>query len=98
MEKKALNVDIEELYAAMDDSSHEHEYYLDLDNGEVVFVSEYIDGEETEQVRDQIEEESDRYEQIPRAESHEGYRDMVDFIATLENEHLCPVARGGHRW
>lgn len=92
MEKKALNVDIQELCAAMEDSSYEHEYYFDLDSGEVVFVSEYMDGEdeESEEVN-QIEEKSDRYEPIPRAESHEGYRDMVDFIATLENGHLAEL-------
>lgn len=90
--KRALNIDIEELSAAMEDSSYEHEYYLDLDSGGVVFVWEYMDGEdeETEDLN-QIEEKSDRYERIPRAESHEGYRDMVGFIATLENEHLAEL-------
>ena len=27
-------------------------------------------------------------EPIPKAESHEGYEDMEDFIATVEDEHL----------
>ncbi|NQT47724.1 MAG: hypothetical protein HQ578_01970 [Chloroflexi bacterium] len=90
MEKKPLNMDIEELCAAMEDSSYEHEYYLDLDSGEVVFLPEYMGDGETEDL-DQIEEKFDRYERIPSTESHEGYRDMVDFIATLENEHLAEL-------
>lgn len=89
--RKALNIDIEELCAAMEDGSHEHEYYLDLDSGEVLLLSEYVGDEETGELKEQIEENSDRYERIPRAEPHEGYRDMVDFIVTLENEHLAEL-------
>lgn len=89
--RKALNIDIEELCAAMEDGSYEHEYYLDLDSGEVLLLSEYVGDEETGELEEQIEENSDRYERIPRAESHEGYRDMVDFIVTLENEHLAEL-------
>jgi len=89
--KKALNIDIEELCEAMEDSSYEHEYYLDLDNGEILFLSEYMDDEETRKLKDQIEEDFDRYERIPKAESHEGYVDMVDFIATVKDEHLAEL-------
>ena len=89
--KKALNIDIEELCEAMEDSSYEHEYYLDLDNGEILFLSEYMDDEETRKLKDQIEEDFDRYERIPKAESHEGYEDMVDFIATVKDEHLAEL-------
>ena len=89
--KKPLNIDIEELCEAMEDSSYEHDYYLDLDNGEILFLSEYMDDEETWKLRDQIEENSDRYELTPKAESHEGYEDMVDFIATVTDEHLAEL-------
>lgn len=50
-----------------------------------------MDDEETEKLRDRIDEEPDRYEQIPKAESHEGYEDMQDFIATVEDEHLAEL-------
>ena len=89
--KKALNIDLDELCSAMEDSSYEHEYYLDLETGEILFLSDYMDDEETEKLRDKIDEESDRYEQIPKAESHEGYEDMQDFIATMEDEHLAEL-------
>jgi len=75
----------------MEDSSYEHEYYLDLTTGEILFLSEYMDDEETRKLREQIDEEPDRYEQIPRAESHEGYKDMEDFIATIKDEHLAEL-------
>ena len=75
----------------MEDSSYEHEYYLDLDNGEILFLSEYMDNEETRKLKDQIEEDFDRYERIPKAESHEGYEDMQAFIATVKNERLAEL-------
>ena len=43
--KKSLRIGLEELCSAMEDSSYEHEYYLDLKTGEIVFLSD-IDGEE----------------------------------------------------
>lgn len=76
---------------AMEDSSYEHHYYLDLEIGEILFVSDYMDDEETEKLKDRIEENYDHYEQIPRVESYEGYRDMEDFIATVEDEHLAEL-------
>ena len=91
MDRKSLKIDLDELCSAMEDSSYEHEYYLDLETGEVLFLSEYMDDEETGKLRDQIEEESDRYERIPGAESHEGYDDMEDFIATVRDEHLADL-------
>jgi len=89
--KKTLKIDLDELCSAMESSSYEHEYYLDLDNGEILFLSEYMDDEETRKLKDQIEEDFDRYERIPKAESHEGYEDMVDFIATVKDEHLAEL-------
>jgi len=89
--RKSLNIDLDELCSAMEDSSYEHEYYLDLKTGEILFLSEYMDDEETRKLRDQIEEDFDRYERIPKAESHEGYEDMEDFIATVKDERLVEL-------
>ena len=91
MEKKTLHVDLGELCEAMDNNSYENQYYLDLKTGEILFISEYMDDEETSKLKDQIEEEFDHYEPIPRAESHEGYRDMQVFIATVDNEHIVEL-------
>ena len=91
MEKKALKINLDELCEAMEDSSYEREYYLDLKTGEVLFVSDYTDDEETGELKDRIEENFDRYEQIPKAESREGYEDMIGFIATVDNERLTEL-------
>jgi len=55
--KKALHIDLDELCSAMEDSSYEHEYYLDLKTGEILLVSDYMDDEQTEKLRDKIDEE-----------------------------------------
>ena len=91
MEKKPLRISLDELCDAMGNSSFESEYFLDLKTGEILFLSQYADDEETGELKEQIEEEFERYERIPSAEFHEGYRDMVDFITTLENEHLAEL-------
>jgi len=75
----------------MENSSYENEYYLDLKTGEILFLSEYTDDEETRKLRDQIEEDFDCYERIPKAESHEGYEDMENFIATVKDERLVEL-------
>jgi hypothetical protein len=75
----------------MEDNSYEHEYCLDLETGEILFLLEYTDDEETGKLKDKTEEESDRYERIPKAESHEGYVDMVEFIATVKDELLAEL-------
>jgi hypothetical protein len=89
--KKILKIDLDELYSAMENSSYEVEYYLDLETGEILFVSEGMDDEETGKLKIQIGEELDRYELIPKAESYEGYRDMQAFIATVEDDHLSEL-------
>jgi hypothetical protein len=89
--RKTLKIDLDELCSAMEDSSYEHDYYLDLETGEILFTSEYMDDEESEKLRDKIDEDPERYERIPKAESHEGYEDMEDFIATVEDEHLAEL-------
>ncbi len=89
--KKTLKIDLDELCSAMEDNSHEHEYYLDLETGKILFLSEHTDDEETGKLKDKIEEESDRYERIPKAESHEGHEEMQDFIATVKDERLTAL-------
>ena len=92
MEKrKTLKIGLDELYDAMENSSYQVEYYLDLERGKILFVSECMDDEETGKLKNQIEEELNRYELIPKAESYEGYRDMQAFITTVEDDHLSEL-------
>jgi len=75
----------------MEDNSWEHAYYLNLETGETLFISDCMDDEETKKLRDDIDKNTDRYEPIPKAESSKGYEDMEDFIATVEDEHLTDL-------
>jgi len=90
-EKRALKIDLDMLCSAMDDCSYEYDYYLDLETGEILFISDYMDEADIEELRDKIDENPNRYELIPKAEPHEGYNDMVDFITTIEDEHLVEL-------
>jgi hypothetical protein len=89
--KKTLKIDLDELCSAMEDNSYENKYYLDLETGEVLLLSEYVDCEEREKLRNRIGDYPDCYERIPKAESHEGYEDMQDFIATVKDERLSEL-------
>lgn len=89
--KKTLKIDLDELCSAMENSSYEHEYHLDFETGEILFISDYVDDEESDRLRHKIGEEPERYEEIPRVESYEGYGDMEDFIATVQDEHLAEL-------
>ena len=48
-DNKTLKMDLSELYFAMDDNSDEHSYYLDLETGEILFISYYMEAEEREE-------------------------------------------------
>src|SRR5574341_418303 len=81
---------MQELYYAFEDSSGDHRYYLDLETGEVIFISEYyMDTEEKEELEEKIDEGiGGRYIFIPGADSHEGYEDMVGFMETVKDANL----------
>jgi hypothetical protein len=89
--KKTLRIDLEGLCSAMEDSSDEHNCYLDLETGEILLISDYMNDEEIKKLRDKIDENFDRYEQLPKAESYESHDDMEDFVATVKDEHLVEL-------
>lgn len=90
-EKRPLKIDMDELRSAIEDNSYEHEYYLDLVTGEIIYFSEYVDDEERGKLRDRIDDNPSHYEQIPKEEPREGYENMRAFIATLDNKHLVEL-------
>jgi len=59
---RKLKVDIDELISAMDDASYEHSYYLDLETGRILLV--------TDETRSQLKE---IYEAAPDEESGEEF-------------------------
>ena len=87
-QRKRLSVDLDQLCYALDDSSYEHSYYLDLETGQLLFISDYMDPEDADRLREQVDNHPDRYEPLPKADSYEGYQEMEDFIASVEDEHI----------
>src|SRR4030067_85650 len=118
---RQLKIDLSELELAFDIGSEMVSYYLDLETGEVISVSDeergsleniyesYYDEQsqtidwekafEKEHVPDwrrELLQNADRVEAgfggrfiaIPSEGSHEGYRDMEAFIATVRNPRL----------
>jgi hypothetical protein len=100
---RKLKISWSELDAAFQTGSWEMHFYLDLESGDVVMVtdeaSRYLEESLDEELPDwmqemvkvaqQVEEGCrTRYIQIPQADSHENYRDMEHFIGTVGNPHL----------
>jgi len=78
-----------QLVEAMNYTSYDIEYYLDMETGEVVPTGDaFEDMEEFAEIHEAIEEESERYVYIDKVESWDAYRDMEDFIATVEDPGL----------
>ena len=100
---RKLKVNWMELDTAFQDSSREARYFLNLETGEIVTITDEIahyleeppDGELSEWMKlalreaEQVEHgDSTRYIQIPQADPRESYRDMERFIATVGNSYL----------
>ncbi len=89
--KKILKIDLDGLCSAMEDSSAENNYYLNLETGEILLISDYMDDEEIKKLKGKIDENFDRYELLPKAELYESYEDMNAFISTVKDEHLVEL-------
>ncbi len=100
---RKLKINWSELDAAFQTSSWEMHFYLDLETGEVVMLTEeasrYLEEppdrelpdwmQEMVRVARQVEEGyRTRYIRIPEADTREEYRDMERFIGTVGNSHL----------
>jgi hypothetical protein len=118
---RQLKIDLSELELAFDSGSQMISYYLDLETGEVISVSdeerglleriyesyyddqsgivdwehafenEYVPDWQREPLKDVDRVEAgigDRFISIPPEGSHEGYRDMEAFIATVRSRRL----------
>jgi len=89
-EKIQLPIDLQELCIIFEDSSCEHRSYLDLNTGEIIRIfDDIMDADEKEELDDRVDEGlGERYITIPYADSHEGYKDMEDFIETVKDVKL----------
>jgi predicted nucleotidyltransferase len=103
MAMKRLKVDLPGLMVAFEDASWESSHYLDLETGEVIMLTSeelgYVDEppdwplseweqEMVERAEEIWRDSGERYLSVPEADSREGYHDMEDFIATVEDARL----------
>jgi hypothetical protein len=84
MPKPQLRVDAEMLVAALESDHSEAEWFLDLQTGEVLPVTDpHVTGED-ESLADEVEQNPKRYLPIDSLPSSEAFRIMEDFVASLE--------------
>ena len=82
-----MKIDWEGLKDAFVFSSDEAHWYLDLETGETILISE-LDPDAGEVTFDDIEAEPERYLDIEAPSSHEAYEWMVEFTEGLEDKEL----------
>jgi hypothetical protein len=84
-----MKIDVEGLTLALEDAESTTMYYLDLETGKVIRISELFPAPEDEKLMEKIREGvGRRYLEAPRMSSQESYEDMVDFIKAVEDENL----------
>ncbi len=103
---KQLKVDMATLEGAFEDASWEHSYFLDLETGQVIMLTDdmfgYVEGppdyplpdwqqEWVEQAEAVEAGYGTRYIRIPEADSHAAYDDMEAFITTVQDPHLTEL-------
>jgi len=83
---RKIKVTADDLIEAFDTHFEETAYYLDLQKGIVILVSEFDDADS---LKEKIESDmTGRYVYIEPIPSSEGYRQMEDFIATVIDKNL----------
>ena len=75
------DIDLDMLTTAMENASYEMQWWLDPDTGELELTGDMVDeGLSPEELEER------GFVAVEMADSHRGYRDMEDFIDTLEDE------------
>ena len=76
-----INIDIDEIVEALEMVNENSTAYLNLDNGEIEWLSDFMEREEAEEISEKIE--SGNYARLPsQYEIHE-YEMMEKFIETI---------------
>lgn len=81
---RRMPVDLAALAEALDDGSPGHAWYLDLESGDLVPVFDDFGDELLPVPREELED-SARFIHVEPRPGHEGWRDMTDFVATVED-------------
>lgn len=76
-----------EVEAALNDSSYEITWYLDLQEETVTFISEMYAFDEQQEISEEIEkDEEGRFIEIPGQTSREAWQQMEQFILSLDDQ------------
>jgi tetratricopeptide (TPR) repeat protein len=84
---RRVPVDLGELAEALEDNALGHDWCLDLETGDVIPVFEDLEDDLLPVPREELEE-SPRFLNIPPRPSRDGWRDMADFVATVDDRAL----------
>ncbi len=83
-------VNLNDLCSAFEDCRVDYKYFLDLETGEILYISdEFMDDKEREEVEEKVDEGfGERYISIPETSPEEGYGEMRDFLETVKDGNL----------
>jgi hypothetical protein len=79
---KRLTIDFEAVQMAFEDRDGDGQWFLDRDTGDVIRLTD------DEDEREQGENSGERYIGIPYQGSEPGYRDMAEFIGSVDDNRL----------
>ncbi len=85
---KKLPIDFGDLRIALEDHGPDTSWVLDTSTGEVLLLSDGVEDEDLPAPREEIETDPKRFLPIEPRDSHEGWLDMKDFIATISDAGL----------
>lgn len=85
MSKRKVKIKMDDLLEYFEEGSYEVQHFLDIEKGEIITLMEW---DEDEKLREEIESGGERYILLPEQDSRTGYRDMVDFTETVEDQNL----------
>ena len=73
------------LFWAMESQSGEVDYYLDKQTGQILQVSDGLFGDDEDEIRDEVEDNPDRYLFIEPVLPDEGFKIMEEFIDSVSD-------------
>jgi hypothetical protein len=80
---KRLTIDFDEIQMAFEDRDGDGQWFLDRDTGDVIRLTD-----DEHELREQVENSGERYVGISYQGAEPGYRDMTEFIASVDDKRL----------
>ena len=93
-----MKVKLQDVIDGIDMVSEDSTCYLDMETGEVLFISEIADNDYDDDILELLEEGSDRFIEFPSQWDRNDYQTMVDFIESLpqrKEQNLLAISING---